>query len=281
MSNNNTFASMALTAVLASIPSFARAEAGDFTFSAGLGYTQTPTGGLDKFAYDELKVYNDSMPGTTGFASINHHLPLLTLGAEYSVRSNIALALEVSGISSYVVGSIEDTRTTPAKATLDFGDTDQRWKQFLSLYLQSRLTNRFYSEGSKDDGTVRVFAEGGVAAAYMNADSEFSFHVLADSYEVIPWSELNLLGAYRDMTSKAHTVGITYGPTAGVGVTFPVVGPMGMEVFLGATYYFGDIDIDLKTRYPDANPKNDPSADRSKTVDGSGLSPEFKVRVRF
>ena len=72
MSNNNYLFPASLAVVLASLPTSSKSDVGDLTFSAGLGYTQTPSK-LDSFVKNEVRVYDASMPGTTDFVVINHH----------------------------------------------------------------------------------------------------------------------------------------------------------------------------------------------------------------
>ncbi len=282
--NNRYRDTIALSSLLLTAPTISHSKQDQFKFGLGISYTQTVTGELDKFAHDEVSIYNASMPGTTEFVRINHHLPLLALSSEYQLIPQLGLNLEISGISSHLIGGLEETRTTPAKTEqFDFGDTNQKWTQFLNIYLQTKLTLRQYTQTGYLP--INVFTEIGLSATYLNADSQFSFHVQAENYAeggVITWKEvLNLLDAYRDMNSTANTKGYTLGPTAAIGLNINILEQLSTEFSLGATYHFGNVDINLKTRYPNANPKNNPSNDRTKSVDNSGLVPHLNFKMRY
>ena len=278
MSNNNILVSASLAAVLVTLPLPSKAEQGDLTYSVGLGYTQTPSG-IDSFAADEVRVYDASMPGTTDFVAINHHLPLLTVGLEYRLGPQVAAVLQISGMSSHLVGGLEDNRTVHAKTeAFDFGDTDQKWTQFLNVYARVNLAARVYN--SKESGRFRYFSQGGGTGAYMNADSEFSFHVHAASYKGSTWDDLNAADAFRDMVSTAHIEGVNFGPTVGLGVIIPL-GSVDLEVLAEAMFYLGKVGVDIDTRYPGANPKYDSSEKRTVEADNSGFVPALQLKVMW
>ena len=276
---------MALASILATLPQVSNADQTNETlkFSFGIGYTQTPSGDIDDFAEKEVSTYEASMPGTISFVDINHNLPLLSLGIEYKLNQQLSIITNLSGMSSYLLGNLTDNRTVNAKTEqIDFGDTDQTWKQHLNLFAKGELEARIYN--SPFEHKPRVFAEGGLAVSYLNADSTFSFHVQKENYlkdGVLTWEILNQLGAFRDMTSNAKTTGTSLGPDIKVGIAIPFISRTYGIITAGVTYFIGDLDVTIDTKYPGALPKTDKSEVRHKTIDNSGLVPHIELKVQF
>ncbi len=295
--SNYTKHGLGLATLLATLPTAPKAAETDetFKFTLGASYMQTPSGDLDKFARDEVAIYDASMPGTTDFVNISHDLPLLTLGVEYRITPQLSLVTELGASSSAIFGDLKEKRTVDANTEqIKFGPTEQYWTQHLNLYGQAELKARYYTDAPK--GHLRAFVELGGAASYINADSTFGFHVQANGYDenqkpvddptkaILSWPDvLNHLGAFQDMNSAAHSSGISYGATANVGLQIPVWDRFYLNALLGITAMHGNVDVNLKTTYPDANPKAEKGKDetRHRGLDNSGIIPTFRLNFQF
>ncbi len=295
--SNYTRHGLGLATLLATLPTAPKAAETDetFKFTLGAAYMQTPSGDLDKFARDEVAVYDASMPGTTDFVKIGHDLPTLNVGIEYRLTPQISLTLNLGASSSTIFGDLKDERTVDANTeAFAFGPTDQTWTQSLNFYGQAKLMTRFYTDAPEQN--LRAFIEIGPAVSYLNADSIFSFHVHAKGYDenqkpvddpskgILSWPDvLNHLGAFRDRDSKAHSTGISYGASANVGLQIPVWERFYVNTLLGITAMHGNVDVNVTTENPGANPeaKGAATEKKHKELDNSGILPTITLELQL